>query len=386
VTEATQETTQTTREIPVRFEFGDRSRKMSTAERLHGHSILSDVEALVDSDIPGDPEMARETLDALRRAVNDDEIGQATATGAFQRHLLAENATDAILQRVGPSDRTETNLARTTARYTFEVAIDALLFVAALKASAAAAAGSIAVQVGVGTAVTVVNDAVGYLLSEMMPVGQQIDAKDRAQEVCRDRAESLVARLVDGTITSATALAEEVESVVDDLVETFAGVFRAYVELANYSVVFQATAPSVAALSDESMYGSLIDLDRRLQPERLAESGLDGDTDVATAVVDDTLPDVLDAIDGTVGDIEEFGAIASEFNLYDQAVDMARGGSGVVEAIQNAIATVKNGIVAVVYDATAALTGALSFIVVKKSHTQLMRAIARGEEVPFTHV
>lgn len=370
-------TKQHTVSFPVEFIFRRREEKLNLAETLHEHSVLSELESMVGEDISGDPKMARNTLAALKRAVNNGNVDQPVAENTLDRLLLAENATDEILSHVGPAEPVETNLARTTAKYALQTAVDAFLIIAAIKAGVA----------GVATvAVTMLEDAIGYLLDQAIPVGDDFNLRDEMYQATRQKARTVVDRIVDGTLSGADEIATAVEDIIEDLVETLSLAYRSWIELESFNAIMEVTRPNMNALSRSSVYGSLRDLDSQFQPGEVRD-GLAGDTEIARNTVTQTTMTLVEYIKNVSENIEQAGRIGDEFNIYDMLNDVLTGESDLTEETLQLLAkAITQGLVGFMFDTAATISGALSAIIIKVTHQQLLRSISTGREVTFTHV
>ncbi|MEF8757183.1 MAG: PKD domain-containing protein, partial [Halobacteriales archaeon] len=366
--------TVTTR-VPVAFAFRERDAKEQLAGRVDDYSVLTDVESLTGASLRGDPELAAETLDALENAVTDGRLDREAAREAFQRHYAAEDGIERILSLLGPNGAA-TNLAEVTARYTVEALVGLVLLVVAVKLTVGAAGYAITVQL---------NDAIGFLLGRMTPNDGDSNFSRKMREAVTPDAERLLENVVDGSITSADALAGEVDDLVDGVVDTVRDGLRAWVELESYNAVLEATKPAMGGLAGGSTYGSLRDLDESLQPTAV-EEGLPGETDVAVESVADFVPRVTEAIRDTADAVEGFGSIAGEISLYDNLYELLTDEEFTVRDALGILADLVTQVVDVVFSTAASFQGLLSFALIKASYAEMTDALLEGRPVVFDHV
>jgi len=318
--------------------------KRDLARVIDQHSLAGDVHGCPDpaSDCTADFEMTEQTLAVLDDAVANGDVSPETAAEIKRRLHAVETAGLVVIDRFGPHEPLNATeniyLAEKIVRVTIALAVDILLLVVGAKfltKGAATLGKSVLNELANGLL-----DLLNSFLSDMLAADQgsgERDLAETAETRSRDEVEEIVELVASGEIASAEGLESAVNAAVEGLVDELGRSLRGWVEFGLLSHndrvfveqdQFQNGVHTIAG-SSQSVYGTLLETDVKLDPTRLS-GGLDGSTDDVV----DSITNAAAAMDANIRSVTAFidalNTIGFESSSYKLLKDAIRGEQNVI--------------------------------------------------------
>lgn len=321
--------------------------KLDLARTIDQHSLAGDRHDCPDpeSDCTADYEMTKQTLEALDEAVENEEITAETAAEIRQRLHAVETAGLVIIDRFGPHKPVNADeniyLAEKIVRVTIAFVVDVLLLIVGAKYLAAGAAGlgkTVLIEFANGLL-----DLLNGFFTDMLAADQASDERQLAETAetrSRDEVEEIIELVASGEIASAEGLRSAINAAVEGLVDELGRALRGWVEFGLLSHKdrvfveqdrFQNGVHTLAG-SSQSVYGTLLETDVKLNPTRLS-GGLDGSTDDIV----DSITNAAAAMDANIRSVTAFidalSGIGFESSAYKLLIDAFDGEQNIMRQV-----------------------------------------------------
>ncbi|GAA0203848.1 PKD domain-containing protein [Halobaculum roseum] len=278
------------------------SAHLETAERVDAISVAN-----LDATAK-----ARRANRAFTDAVERGDIDHATAIDAIRRLDSGLSVTEHTLEHIGPADELSSNradLAQEMALPTINTAMELVLTVVSIakKVSQGVGLGTKAI---LSTAKSKAKDAVKTILKGML--GRKIDAMSKINY----EANTIVGEIVAGGLNTIGAVNDAVEAAVQRIIDTVSTSIQYYAETRMAAGVsplvgsFVGSTPASLAAGIDFLY-------EFLTPERVAESGLRGDTNAAMSAATDASHSIANEAEDTQGLIRDAKEFGESFSLTE---------------------------------------------------------------------
>lgn len=290
VTDDQRNTATTTQTVTVGL--GGRPEKLRTASLIDERSTLEFHRSTTSTDVPGDLEMARTTIESIETAVANGDIDQATAEAAMTRIRTMETASLQVIDRLGPTGDDGINVTLYIGRTIVQTIVD-LIFAGislAIGAAAGAASGGTLTAVAAFAAETLL-EVPQQILGDMI-ASQSEDSRPGREfaRTAREQTQSLIEQIVDGVLNAADEISDAIDDLVDRLVLEFAKRYQRDFE-------FQ-----------QNLVGGFPPVYETLQSvtEAFEAAELDGGLDGTTGTAEESVETGLAEIDRAIGRADEY--------------------------------------------------------------------------------
>jgi hypothetical protein len=383
-----------------------RRRKLKLARTVNDQSVLSNLEEQFGVDLVGDPELAQETIENLRTAVENGDLSSSTADSIVQRLITAEDATAQLLARVGPGGLSNTNLAEAAARYVFNIGVNLLIILASIKAGAALAAVGVVGTFSLGPltlATGAVTASLSSLVSNLLDWFITGDTTNVREEMDRG-VENLIQDIQNGEIPSADGFRAAINDLIDDLVDSFRDVIRVTVEFGSQATIphnLASTATVDTLLSSgPSVYQSINNVHEYFPPDGVSENFI-SNTSTTQSSVETFVTEATRMIEDSEQLLEDTTSTVSEFDSVDAALDLAYSVVSVLnsdkdpdssivvnlgEAVAAMLADLKDAAIGIITNTGGAAAGFVVLAEIRRAHKAIHTAVINGAEVDYEFV
>jgi hypothetical protein len=377
---------------------------LTTARQIDTRSTLSVVNQALESlpdvqTVTGAEQRAQQTVTALETAVQEERVEQTVAQDAVERLLLGQQGVLLTVNRTGTGD-VEIGEPYNLSLLVVEKAVNTLI---GIIIAAEVAQGQLSESAGNAIGFSV--DAARFALSKLDTIVDTVlttllgsgETKRAVKRQLADVAVRIVSEISSGELSTAGEVQAAANNAADAIVEAVTAGPQSFVDFnpsAEVLVVQSLINPTTAILNiltaQGATYEAVATLNDQLQPAAVS-GGLPGTAETVRQNVDEHQSAINSTVATAVGVIDRIGIATRELSLFETVVDIVdRDRDPPLQELLSVIGTALNllfsGIISIVSNVVAVLTGVETLIYLKTQQAILIEGVLAGEEVPFVSV
>ncbi|WP_435125635.1 PKD domain-containing protein [Halobaculum sp. D14] len=260
---------------------------------------------------------AKSANEGFTAAVERGDLKRDVAVQAIRRLDYGLSVTEDALEHVGPGKELSANqvdLTQEMARPTISTSLELLLTVVSITKKVAKGVG-IGTKAVLATAKSKATDAVKTILKGML--GRAVDAMAEIDY----EANTIVGKIIDGTLDTVEAVNEAVEEASDRLANQVGKSLQRYDEVGMSTGIATMTGTFVGSTAG-SLYAGVLFLYEFLSPDRVVKNGLRGDTNAATSAANQAGMSIASEAEDTQGLIQDAKEFGQSFSLTQAVFDL----------------------------------------------------------------